>query len=227
MAQAIPRTTIGPSRGVIARIRERHGLGAAIQFIAHWLVNRVLFFDWLHIIALERDSVRPFDSKLSRHVRSRFANRTDLLAMQATPELDIDDAKLELFDRGDECLLSYVDDRLAGYTWIHPQGEPELIPGLVISIPHDYLYNYSGLTVPEHRGLGLQPYRHHLVLDSNRWGVRRGLIGFVLHTNFASRAGQGKSGYRNIGSIWVVGSRNHFLAVFSRSLRRRAIRRIQ
>jgi hypothetical protein len=96
----------------------------------------------------------------------------------------------------------------------------------VISVPAQLLNNYDGLTLPEFRGLGLQPYRHHQLLNSGLWQDKRGLLGFVYQTNFASRRGQGKSGYRTIGSIWVFGSRRHFVALFSGSLRRLGICRL-
>lgn len=145
--------------------------------------------------------------------------------MRQDPRWDISDERMRYFRTGDVCLLSYVDDRLAGYTWVHAQGRPELIPNLVIAVPGDYLYNYAGLTLPEFRGAGLQPYRHHAVLNQAQWKDRKGLLGYVRYTNMASRKGQEKSGYRRIGSMWLLGSRRHFAVYFSRSLKAMGIRR--
>ncbi len=97
----------------------------------------------------------------------------------------------------------------------------------MIAVPDSYVYNYAALTLPEFRGLGLQPYRHHQLLDSGLWHDKRGLLGYVFQTNYASRKGQAKSGYRRIGSIWLLGSRRHYLTWFTPALRRLGIRRLR
>ena len=146
--------------------------------------------------------------------------------MAVDPLLGIGPSKVNSFLAGDTCLLSYVDGELAGYTWAHTRGCPELIPGFVISVPAQYAYNYAGFTSPEFRGLGLQAYRHRVLLEDRVCGDCHGLLGFVAHTNFASRRGQTKSGYRTVGSVWLVGTRRHFVALFSDGLRRMGIRRL-
>jgi hypothetical protein len=215
-----------PGIAAIRDKRARFGTGATVQHALYRLLNSVMFFEWMNIIVLDRDHVRPLDPALTARLSSRLATLADLEAMQANPPLDIHPERLASFRAGDSCLLSYVDGKLAGYTWAHTLGRPELMPGLVISVPAQFLYNYAALTLPEFRGLGLQPYRHHQLLNSCLWRDKRGLLGFVIQTNFASRHGQAKSGYRTIGSIWLFGSRRHFVALFSRSLRRLGIRRL-
>jgi hypothetical protein len=133
---------------------------------------------------------------------------------------------MDFFEQGDTCLLSYVDDALAGYTWAHSAGCPELVPGLRISVPHEYLYNFAAFTLSDYRGCGLQSFRHHELLNGDRWRDKKGLLGFVLHTNYSSRRGQGKSGYQKIGSIWLIGGKTHFIASIGRSLRSMGVKRI-
>lgn len=212
---------------VLKVMRERFGVLAVIQHLLRRAINAVMFFEWMNIIVLDRDQLRTLDPKLTARLRSRLASIDDLHSMRANPKLDIDDEKFRLFDAGDSCLLCYADDKLAGYTWAHTQGCPELIPGLVISVPDQYVYNFAALTLPEYRGLGMQAYRHHQLLNNGLWQEKRGLLGFVLQTNFPSRKGQGKSGYRKIGSIWLFGSKRRFGTVFSRSLRQLGIRRLK
>ncbi|MFO1402562.1 MAG: hypothetical protein U1F06_06215 [Steroidobacteraceae bacterium] len=208
-------------------LRARYGTLALLQHVVHRALNAVMFVECMNIIVLDRERLRPLDPALASKLRSRLATRADLEAMRATPALGINATKLANFDAGDACLLSYAGEALAGYTWAHTLGRPELIPGLVIAIPGSYLYNYAALTLPEFRGLGLQPYRHHQLLDSGLWHDKRGLLGYVFQTNFASRKGQTKSGYRRIGAIWLVGSRRHFLTWFTPALRRLGIRRLR
>jgi len=215
-----------PGIGAFRDLHARFGLAAALQHAAHRLLNTVMYFEWMNIIVLQREHLRPLDPALTARLSSRLATLEDLQAMQSNARLDIGPVKLEYFRAGDACLLSYADGRLAGYTWAHTLGRPELIPGFVISVPPEYLYNYAALTLPEFRGLGLQPYRHRQLLDSGLWKDKSGLLGFVLQTNFASRRGQAKSGYRTIGCVVLFGGRRCFWAWFSPALRRRGIRRL-
>lgn len=210
----------------VEEMRARFGIVAALQHTLYRLLNTVAYVEWMHIIVLDRDHVRPLDPAHTARFTSRTATFDDLKAMSEDPRLDISAAKLRRHKAGDDCVLSYVDGTLAGYSWVHTLGRPELTPGFAISVPRDYLYNYAALTLPEFRGLGLQSYRHHQLLSSGLCGDKLGLLGFVAHTNFASRRGQAKSGYRTIGSIWLLGGRRHFVALFSGSLRRMGVRRL-
>lgn len=204
----------------------RFGSVAAVQYALFTLVNKVMFFECFHVIVLDRGRVRPLEPKPGLTLSYRLAALQDLESMRPEPRWDISDERMRYFKAGDCCVLSSVDGQLAGYTWVHEAGHPELIPGLVVAIPPDYLYNYAGLTLPEFRGAGLQPFRHHVVLNHARWRDRKGLIGYVRYTNRASQKGQDKSGYRRIGTIWLLGSRKRFWSLFSRTLRDMGIRRL-
>lgn len=215
-----------PSSTALRDMRARFGVAATLQHALYRLVNTVAFFEWIHIIVLDRAQVRPPDAARAERFTARFATLEDLEAMAADPRFAIGPARLEGYRAGESCLLSYVDDELAGYAWAHDLGRAQILPGFVVSVPNQYLYNYAAVTLPQYRGLGLQPYRHHQLLGSGPWQDKSGLLGFVMHTNFASRRGQAKSGYRTIGWICLVGSRRHFRAFFSGSLRRMGIRRL-
>ena len=204
----------------------RFGSVAAMQYALYTLVNKVLFFECFHVIMLDRDRLRPLEPTPGIKLSYRLATVQALESMRREPRWDISDERMRYFQAGDCCVLSSVDGHLAGYTWVHRNGRPELIANLVISIPADYLYNYAGLTLPEFRGAGLQPYRHHVVLNHEPWRERKGLIGYVRYTNKASQKGQDKSGYRRIGTIWLMGSRQRFWALFSRTLRDLGIGRL-
>ena len=204
----------------------RFGWVAAAKFLLEGMLNLFMFFDCLHIIVLERTALKPLDSLASRRFDSRIATETELNNMSTDPRWEIGDTKLGFFRMGDLCVLSFVDGQPAGYTWVHTNGRPELIPGLTISIPEEYVYNYAGLTLADFRGAGLQSYRHHSVLDHERWKNRRALLGYVKATNFASRKGQFKSGYKKVGTLWLLGTRRHFIAIPSSSLVKMGVRRL-
>lgn len=204
----------------------KFGWGATLHYALHRLVNRFFLLERLHIIVLDRDKLRAVRPKEAVRLSWRLASIEDLQEMRKDAKWDIGEDKIGLFRAGDKCILSFVDDRLAGYTWTHTAGRPTLLPGLTISVPAQYLYNFAALTLPDFRGHGLQPYRHHAALTSGLWGDRRGLLGFVRATNYASRHGLVKSGYRRIGTIWRFGSRRAFRVYCSPSLGRIGVRRI-
>ena len=208
-------------------VHSRFGFGAAVLFFCHRLINKIFYLERLNVIALDRDRLRPLKPNPGATLTSRLATLQDLEALHPDPVWEVDEDKLRYFHDGDSCLLSYADGKLAGYTWAHTLGRPELIPNLTISVPDSYLYNYAGLTLKEFRGVGLQPYRHHALLNHEKWQGKKGLLGYVKHLNFASRHGQEKSGYRTIGSIWMFGRANNFRVYLSKSLRDMGIKRLR
>ncbi len=216
-----PRFFVKSARDVYVRF----GWMAAARFLLDGMLNTFMFFDCLHIIVLDRAALKPLSAG-GCTFDSRVATEAELNSMGADPRWEINDTKMSSFRTGDSCVLSLVDGQPAGYTWVHTVGSPELIPGLTLNIPAEYVYNYAGLTLPDFRGAGLQTYRHHSVLNHERWRNKRALLGYVRATNFASQRGQSKSGYKKVGTLWLLGTRNHFIAIPSRSLGELGIRRL-
>jgi hypothetical protein len=211
----------------LAGVRAKFGAAAMWTEMFHVLVNRVVYFERLHVVVLNRDELKPFESAAKSHLTSRRATRKELQAMHDAPQWEINDTLLAHLNDGDECILSLVDGRAAGYAWAHLRGRPELMPGLSITVPREYVYSYASLTLPEFRGAGLQSYRARSLLEVERWKDRKGLLAYVRAVNFASQRGQAKSGYRRVGSIWIVRIRGHDLIAFSPGLRRFGIRRLR
>ena len=204
----------------------RVGYGKAAWQFLYETVNRLLHIRRFDVIHLTRDHLLPLDpAKYTKHA-SRLATEADLLRMQQEGAWQIGDELIQRFRNGDACLLSIVDGNLAGYTWVHTLGRPLLIPGLRIRIPSQYAYNFAGYTHPAYRGYGLQPFRHHEVLNRPEWRDKVGMIGYVDVTNFSSKRGQSKSGYQRLGRLTLVGSKSHFVVFLSPELKRLGIRRI-
>ena len=210
----------------LEELRSRFGTARTLRYAAFRLINRFLYFDCLHIIALERDNVKPLDPDKTHRLSTKIAALHDLKEMERQGCWHIHRIKFEYFNQGDTCLLSYVDNELAGYTWAHTNGCPELVPGLRLSVPHEYLYNFAGFTHPNYRGYGLQAFRHHALLNHHCWKDKKGLLGFVVHTNYNSKRGQDKSGYQIKGNIWLIGSKSRFHAFIGKNLRVMGIKRI-
>jgi hypothetical protein len=209
-----------------AGIRHTHGTAAMLAAVAHNLTNRAIFFECFHIVVLDRACVRPLKLADPTAITSRAATSEEVRAMRWQPQWEVNDKLLEAMSSGDTCVLSFFNGVAAGYTWAHLEARPEITPGLSISVPRDYIYSYAGLTLPEFRGLGLQSYRHHSILETHQRLNRKGLISCVRAVNFASRNGQAKSGFRKVGSMWVTRWRGRYRTLFSPGLSRLNIRRI-
>jgi hypothetical protein len=205
----------------------RYGLFRALVRALDGVLNTYFRFDRLYIILLERESLKPL-SKNVDHLSSRFATYEELLQLRQDPKWEraISDELMRCYEEGDRCLLSFCDDQLAGFTWVHRAGRPRILPGLRIRIPDQYVYNHNGYTLSEFRGHGLQPYRHSALMNHPDLANRTGLMGFVKFTNWSSQKGQGKSGYRTIGSLWLVGTKRMFVAFLSPRLQKMGIRRV-
>lgn len=211
---------------VFHELRSRFGATKTFKHALFRFVNKFLYLECLHIIVLNRQNLRPLHPNNAYTLTTKIATWEDLKEMEREGYWEIERRKLDFFNQGDTCLLSYVDNKLAGYTWAHANGRPELVPGLVLSVPREYLYNFAAFTLPEYRGYNLQSFRHHELLNHHQWKDRKGMLGFVLHTNYSSKKGQDKSGYTRIGSIWLVGKKSNFYALIDKNLRSMGIKRI-
>jgi hypothetical protein len=210
----------------VKELRSRFGTARTLQHVVFRLVNKVICFDCLHIIILDRENLKSLDPVKTQRLSTKIATLEDIKEMEKQGCWDLPKGAIEYFNRGDSCLLSYVDKKLAGYTWALKDEYPTLIPGLTISIPREYLYNFCGFTHPDFRGYGLQSYRHYELLNKKQWKNKKGLLGFVVYTNRSSRKGQVKGGYELIGKIYVIGRKSHVLAIIGKKLRNRGIKRI-
>jgi hypothetical protein len=217
---------IKPVLRTLEELRSRFGAAKTLRHAVFRLINRLIYFDCLHIIVLDRDNIKSLDPARTHRLSTKVATLEDLEEMKKQGCWNIHHRKIEYFNQGDTCLLSYVDNKLAGYTWAHINGRPEFVAGLRLRIPNEYLYNSSAFTHPDYRGYGLQSFRHHQLLNLNQWRNKKGLLGFVVHTNFSSRRGQEKAGYKKIGNIYVIGSKSHFYALIGKNLRDMGIKRV-
>lgn len=214
---------------IVSNIRaeaKQVGTFRALQHFIAYSLNKVFKFARLDVIYLTRDHLIPLKTEKYTQHMTRPATEADLVQMRSEGTWSMTDELFNGFKSGDVCLLSYVGGKLAGYTWVHTQGSPLLIPGLRISIPDDYLYNFAGYTHPDFRGYGLQPYRHHQILGRPEWQDKKGMIGYVAATNFSSKQGQSKSGYQPLGTIRLIGLKKKYFTLFSSNLSRLGIRKL-
>ncbi len=208
-------------------IRSRFGIARTLQFAIFRQINKLFYLDCLHVIILNREDLRPLDPAKTARFSAKIATREQLEEMEKQGCWGLPPKALEYFDRGDICLLSYVDNELAGYTWALKGECPAFVEGLTVSAPPGYLYNFCGFTHPDYRGYGLQSFRHHALLNHERWKDRKGLLGFVVHSNRSSKRGQEKGGYKTIGKIYIIGTKSKIFAHIGKSLQTMGIKRIK
>ncbi|MHC4357163.1 MAG: hypothetical protein ACYTE3_31055 [Planctomycetota bacterium] len=210
----------------LEELRSRFGTAKTLQHAAFRLVNRFFHFDCLHVMVLNRENLKPFDPARTSRLSTKIATLEELKEMERQGCWGLPEKAVEYFDRGDTCLLSYVDNNLAGYTWALKSGSPTLVPGLTLSVPREYLYNFCDFTHPDFRGRGLQSFRHHALLNHHLWRDKKGLLDYLVHTNHSSRIGHYKSGYRRLAKIYILGVGSRVYARLGKSLQGMGIKRI-
>jgi len=200
--------------------RERFGFSKTAVAALERAVNRVIRAECYNIVVLDQAEVREHRVASTPEVSVRVATRDELMEMHKQQTWQIHDFLLDRAAEGDLCFLNYCGGELAGYTWANVNGQPLLFPHLRLKLPDNYIYNYAGFTLPKFRGYGLQAIRHSALIHHKQWNATtRGLIGYVNATNWPSIRGQTKSGYRKIGTLVLVGSKNHFVTFRSRAVR--------
>lgn len=202
----------------VLRTRHQSGWRAALWVAAEPSLRLVLGLDAITLMHLPRTGLQGAASAV---VSTRLARAQDLQALEAQGDWGMDAAKWRCFEQGDWALLSEHQGELAGYTWIHERGCPEILPGLWLRLPPGWLYNFAAFTHPRFRGGGLQAARHGAVFQQVRWQDSVALLGWVHWSNHASQRGQARSGYQPLGHLlrWGWGRwRWHWLSPALRGL---------
>ncbi len=203
---------------------KRFGLQTAILGSLYNLTKRIGILEILYIIMNDRRNIRKPKLKFNEKMLFKIATRQDLLTLKDQGEYQIDEEKLDLFDRGELCLLNYSNDEVAGYTHAHVSGRPILKPHLELEIPDNMIYNFAGFTLPKFRGRNHHGMRHYELMQLPQCLNKRYMIGYVEFDNFAALRGDRKSGYAKIGYILVLGIARWKFIYLSKDLRKHEIR---
>ncbi len=188
----------------------------------------MICFDILHIILLSRETVKHPNVADSEKLSFRLTTVDELHNLSSQLELQTDGFNLKSFlqgtQKGDYCLLTYVDNEMAGFTCAHLEGRPRIHSGCRLKLPKSLTYNYAGFTFPRFRGHNHQSLRHYELFHQPKWNGKIGLIGYVHYTNWRSLSGVKKSGYQNIGKVWIFGVKSKYFVWLSRNLKKMGIR---
>lgn len=131
----------------------------------------------------------------------RFAALDDYNTVLSEPKWEIRDRDFLAFQKGDLCLLQFVDDNLVGYSWLAPELLTELTHGFHFNLPDSMIYNYKEFTISEYRGQGLQKYRHWKLCEYAKEIGKNYLLTSVNQLNLKSLRAVKKSGYKRIGTF--------------------------
>ena len=186
----------------VARTRREAGWTVALWTALEPGLRALLGLEAITVLHLPRSALQA--APATEGV-SRLAQAQDLQALEAAGDWGMDAVKWRCFEQGDWALLSEYQGQLAGYTWVHERGCPEILPGLWLRLPPGWLYNFAAFTHPRFRGAGLQAARHRAVFSQPRWQHHTALLGWVHWSNYASQRGQSRSGYRSLGHLLAWG----------------------
>ncbi len=196
-----------------------HGFQKTIISLWFKILKRAIGFNRLIIIVLDKSGLRRKKADDSLNHSFRFAKGEDLVEIQKTDEFEICTQDIEAHEKGEKCLLHFVNDELAGYTWAHPLLSPTIISGIRLKIPNDTIYNYKGFTHPRFRGKGLQSVRYFNLFNKFEDEEKQRLLGYVEFTNWSSQRGQKKGGYVGIGKINFLSFGKFTIVFLSKKIR--------
>jgi len=91
-------------------LRSRFGEAKTLKHLIYRVINRFCYFNCLHIIVLSRENLKPLDPMNAHRFSTTIATLEDLKEMEKQGCWHIHQRKIEYFNQGDTCLLSYVDN---------------------------------------------------------------------------------------------------------------------
>ena len=207
---------------IVRRVREnvlKYGRRAALHDLECRIVNRVTHLEILKGMVVELPDVRDPELFDAPGFEARFVDEADLerYAHAGTHDFTLQFVD-EALGRGDRCYALFDGDVLASYGWYSLLPTP-IDEHFVLHFDPTYTYMYKGYTIPAYRGKRLHAVGMCRALQAFTEEGKRGLISYVLSTNFASLRSTERMGYRIFGDIYLVRARGHSLAFATRGCR--------
>jgi hypothetical protein len=109
----------------------------------------------------------------------------------------------EAFSQHDRCYGFMDGGTLASYGWYSTR-PTAITPGLTLHFDPEYVYMYSGFTLPAYRGQRLHAIGMTRALKFVTEEGKKGLISYVNSNNFASLRSCYRMGYRHIGDVAIL-----------------------
>lgn len=125
----------------------------------------------------------------------------------------------EAFNKGDSCMAA-IDDNgiIMGYVW-YSSKSTKITDDLILNFPTDYIYSYKHFTRPEFRGKSITAYNLAKALN---FFSEKGYKGFILYvdiTNYASLNSVYKTGFEDIGKVYISRILGNYFIYISKKCR--------
>ena len=183
-----------------------HGWAAGLHDVAKKAVSRVVPLRIMKAVELTVDTLDKEFLDLPTGMTGGFLDEAGLRTLATDPKHDLDDDFLrDVLAKGDLCYAIFDGDKLAAYGW-YARGPTRISPSLVLHFDPAFAYMYKGLPLPAYRGKRLHAVGMARALVGLERTGAQGIVSYIESNNFASRKSCERLGYRDVGTIYVVGA---------------------
>lgn len=174
----------------------RFGMLATLHDFAISEIEKIIYFRCLVIYVMDTPlKAGPMPDAIS----IRVMTREDIRFYENQPGWELPSDFVEkALGAGDECFGAYYKGQLCGYAW-YAKAASTSARRLTTSFSEHYVYAYKNMTVPEHRGLGLQKWIKGYTFDYYARQGKKGIIVAIDSQNFPSRHSTEGVGARIVG----------------------------
>lgn len=193
----------------------KFGLWAAIQHTINQVGDTLCSFEATTIVRLVPANL-SIALDLPEDTEMRFLSPTEVEHFARNPENDLSTSLVQrAFAETDLCFAGLVNGRLASYGWysLAPEVSADDF-GLMMRVPTNCAYMYSGFTHPDFRGRRLHGLGMGLALGALSDRGIDALLSDVDWANHASLRSCWRLGYQNLGNLYTFG-RSRFRVALS------------
>jgi hypothetical protein len=184
-----------------------HGLGLTLFHAAYRAANHVTEVAVWDALMIDMSMVRAEFRIDERHPPGRMLEAEEMRRYVADPANLLSDAFIDDAARkGDRCYVLCEGDALMSYGWYStwPTRLTEMPGHAVLHFDPAYAYMYNGFTRPEYRGRRLHAIGMAAALAECTKDGLKGLLSYVVSSNFASLKSCERMGYETFGHLVMV-----------------------
>jgi hypothetical protein len=205
-----------PNLPPITYLREIHrdfnrlGTFETVQDLALRSLNQFCFFRILKGLKIEKVN-REF-LKCDKKYSGMFMSESKLMDLGEQPEYELSKKFLnQALSNGDKCYGLFFGNVLVAYSWYSNRPTPINPADLVLHFDDSYVYMYKGFTHPNHRGQRLYATGMTRALEAYLARGYKGILCYVESNNFSSLKSCYRTGYTNVGNLYVARFFNRYL----------------
>jgi len=192
------------------------GFWATLHDLGYRGLNRVLLFETLRAIWISYENLNKEFLEAPPQFVGRFLTRPEIAALARDPQSHVSEEFAQLaLAKDDHCYAIFEGDTLASFGW-YSQKPTLYRPGLALHFDPSCVYMYHGFTFSQYRGLRLHAVGMSRALKEYTDRGCKGLVSVVLSNNLASLRSCYRMGYKDFGSLRVIGLFDHLWTFSSR-----------